>query len=353
MTSYGQSLLLMALDLAQDGRSNELARTLLASVQERGDLAWWPTQRDPLLDDWTDTSVEATALAVRALARHDPKNIVLEKAVRWLLLNRTFGAYWASTKQTAMVLYGLLDYMKARREVPAPTDVDVIVNGALAGHVRLAAPALTAPEPTVITVAAQPGSNTIRIATRGSGTVYWAAEAIYYDTASAQKRTGSQALALQREYFALAPVKVKDRIVYRETAFSGTARPGDLLLVRLTAAGATDWRYLMIEDPLPAGVEAIPNDTLYELERERRDSWFSTREFRDDRAVFFQQRFDRGRYEYTYLLKVVTPGVFRVSPARVSAMYVPDGMAASAATTVTIGTTDSKAGAESLNGGRQ
>ena len=30
-----------------------------------------------------------------------------------------------------------------------------------------------------------------------------------------------------------------------------------MLSVRLTVAGSTDWRYLIVEDPLPAGVEAV------------------------------------------------------------------------------------------------
>ena len=60
------------------------------------------------------------------------------------------------------------------------------------------------------------------------------------------------------------------------------------------------------------------------------------REYRDNRVVFFQQAFSQGRYEYTYLLKAVTPGVFRASPARISAMYVPEGTASSAAQTVTV-----------------
>jgi len=52
--------------------------------------------------------------------------------------------------------------------------------------------------------------------------------------------------------------------------------------------------------------------------------------------VFFQERFDAGRYEFTYLLRVIAPGVFRASPARIAAMYVPDGTASSAAAGLTV-----------------
>jgi len=353
MSAYGSSLLLLALDLAKDPRGTQAAGELEARAERKGDLAWWTTDRDPLLFDFVDTSVEATALAVKALAARDPRHPLLEPAVRWLLLNRTFGAYWASTKQTAIVLMGLLDFMKARRESVADSEIEVFVNGASAGVHRFTAASMTAPDPLQITAPAKAGANGIRLVARGGGAVYWAAQATYYDTRAARERTGSHALALQREYFSLAPVTVKNRLVYRATAFTGNARPGDLLLVRLLAAGARDWRYLMIEDPIAAGTEPVQNDDLYALEQDQRGWRGSRREFRDSRVVFFQERFDAGRYEFTYLLKVIAPGVFRASPASISAMYVPEGAASSAATTITVQAEPGPAAAAPPKGGRQ
>ncbi len=84
---------------------------------------------------------------------------------------------------------------------------------------------------------------------------------------------------------------------------------GDTLAVRLTVGG-NDWKYLMIEDPIPSGTESIARDDLYELD-ERPDwwgRWFSNRELRDDRTTFFNLYFPQGQHEYVYLLKVVNPG---------------------------------------------
>jgi uncharacterized protein YfaS (alpha-2-macroglobulin family) len=155
--------------------------------------------------------------------------------------------------------------------------------------------------------------------------VYWSAAANYYDTASADSRSGSRQLAITRKYALLTPVQLKNRIVYRETPFSGTANPGDVLTVRLTVAGSPEWRYLALEDPLPAGVEPIQDTTAYPLEREAAESWWygSRVEYRDSRTVFFQETFERGRYEYSYLVKVIAPGQFRAIPAQISPMYVP------------------------------
>jgi hypothetical protein len=114
--------------------------------------------------------------------------------------------------------------------------------------------------------------------------------------------------------------------------------PGDVMTVRLTVAGSSDWRYLVIEDPLPAGVEAIQDTTAYPLERRARDRWWSRSrvEYRDSRTVFFQQRFDEGRYEFTYLVKAISSGEFRAVPAQVAPMYVPGVNASSEPQRVTV-----------------
>jgi alpha-2-macroglobulin len=341
MTPYGQALLLLSLDALKDPRAAEVAAGLTGNVQKKGDLAWWVVENDPLLEDLADTSVEATAFVVRALSARDPKSALLEPAVRWLLLNRSHGAWWSSTKQTAMALYGLLDYMQARQQVGADSTVEVVVNGTPVATRAFTPASLTAPDPVVVEAPAAAGVNTVLLRKKGGGTVYWSAAAEYFETAGDPGKTldraGSRRLALTRKYFSLSPVTVKGRIVYREAPLAGAAKPGDLLLVRLDAAGSNDWRYLVIEDPLPAGVEAVRQLRLYELER-KTDFWDgSRREYRDDRIVFFQESFTSGHYQFVYLLKVTTPGVFRAMPAQISAMYVPDATAWSDSLTLTVG----------------
>jgi uncharacterized protein YfaS (alpha-2-macroglobulin family) len=336
LSPYGQALLVLALDAQADRRADDAADLLLGGVQTRGELAWWPSASDPLLEDPSDAAAEATAFAVRALVRRDPENTVAERAVRWLLLNRS-GSYWYTTKRTAMVTYALLDYMQARQDAAAPLTADLFVNGQAAGSHTFAPADLLRPDPFIMRIPAPAGVSELRITKRGSGTLYWTASAAYYDTRTPIERTGSRRLAIGRRYFALTPVDERGRIVYRESPFSGSLSPGDLLLVRLTVAGASDWRYLMIEDPLPAGVEVVQQEGLYPLER-RADRWmgWSRREFRDDRVVFFQESFGTGRYEYQYLVKATIPGEFKALPAQITPMYVPDAAASSDALDVRV-----------------
>ncbi len=96
---------------------------------------------------------------------------------------------------------------------------------------------------------------------------------------------------------------------------------GDIVAVRLALNG-TNWKYLLAEDPIPAGTEFLPNTGLYTLNNKPDwwADWFTRKEFHDDRAAFFNTDFG-GRREYVYLLKVVNPGKFVISPAQAGPMY--------------------------------
>ena len=96
---------------------------------------------------------------------------------------------------------------------------------------------------------------------------------------------------------------------------------GDIVAVRLALSG-TNWKYLLAEDPIPAGTEFLPNTGLYTLNNKPDwwADWFTRKEFHDDRAAFFNTDFAQPR-EYVYLLKVVNPGKFVISPAQAGPMY--------------------------------
>ena len=78
-------------------------------------------------------------------------------------------------------------------------------------------------------------------------------------------------------------------------------------------------------------MEAIQDTTAYPLERPAATSWWygSRVEYRDAKTVFFQETFESGRYEYSYLVKVISPGQFRAIPAQITPMYVPGVTASS------------------------
>ena len=107
------------------------------------------------------------------------------------------------------------------------------------------------------------------------------------------------------------------------TPLAGEIQSGDLIVVKLRITGKAA-RHLMLEDPIPSGaeqIEAVGNLNLRYGESNWTD-WYSAREFRDRRTVFFLDRFD-GDATFQYAMRVHIPGEFVVPPARAELMYRP------------------------------
>ncbi|MBZ5620829.1 MAG: alpha-2-macroglobulin [Acidobacteriia bacterium] len=326
LSPYGMALLGLALEQVKDARAGDIASALEGSAQQDQAVAWWPATRDEMLDFSADVTPEATAYVLKFLAHQRASSPLLPKAALWLMEHRNEGYFWSTTKQTAMVIYGLTDFLKATNELNPNLNVTVAVNDSPAVTRKLdSATDLAAPEVVLDDAELQPGVNHIRITTSGQGRLYYSTRAEYYSTDDKLQKTGTVSLNLLRDYFRLVPAKDGEKIVYDMAALTGPAAPGDIIAVRLTATGS-GWNYVMIEDPIPAGTEFIERDNVYEL-RNKPPWWlyyFSRRELHDDRMALFQTHLPQGQHEYFYLLKVVNPGIFRVSPARIGPMYQPD-----------------------------
>jgi alpha-2-macroglobulin len=326
MSPYGLALLGLALERAKDNRAGEIAIMLESRAEQDPEQAWWTASRDPLLDFSIDATPEATAYVAKFLSHQRAGSPLLPKAALWLMNHRNEGYWWSSTKQTAMVIYGLTDYLKSTNELKPNLTATVFVNDKPVLTRKMdSATSLNQPGFTLDESALAAGANHVRVTTSGAGRLYYSVRAEHYSTEDRLQKSGSVSLNLLRDYFRLVPSRSGDRIVYDTVPLTGPVAPGDVLAVRLTVTGS-EWKYMMIEDPIPAGTEFIERDNLYEI-RNRPPWWqyfFTRRELHDDRLAIFQTYFPQGQQQYFYLLKVVNPGTFQVSPARVGPMYQSD-----------------------------
>jgi uncharacterized protein YfaS (alpha-2-macroglobulin family) len=120
--------------------------------------------------------------------------------------------------------------------------------------------------------------------------------------------------------------------------------------VKLTVIAPAERHYAVVEDLLPAGLEAIDArlrtvdpglKARLDAERlaaERRTGgptyiapWFKWYyspwqhvELRDDRVALSADRLPKGVYEYVYYARATAPGDFFVAPARAEQTYFPD-----------------------------
>ncbi len=322
---YGRALLAMALKLRRDDkRAREIAAEIERTATGDNALASWESRRKAMLDFAETNDTEATALSLKALARIKPDSPLLPRVARWLVSNRPRGYYWQSTKDTAFAIFGLIDYLKVSKELSPNYDVEVYLNGenVLTQHISSVGASQTF---TIDRKGGElPAANEVRVVKRGAGMAYVSASLDYYTGEEDVAARGSADLNVTREYLKLSVVEDGYKLKWNTAPLSGAIHSGDILVVRLKLSGSKA-RHLMIEDPIPAGaeqVESVGNLNLdYSSGRDWTD-WYSSREFRDNRTVFFLDYFD-GNATFQYAMRVQVPGQFRVAPTLVELMYRP------------------------------
>jgi hypothetical protein len=326
LSDEGLALTGLALAAAGDGRAKQAADLLEKKAHATDVDAYWVGTYDGLLDFWDDTSPETTAFALKLLLVEDRSSGLMPKAARWLAEHRD-GDYWYSTKQTSMVIQGLTDYLAVSGELANTSDVEVLVNGASVGKRHFGPEdAFASPWQIKVTAAQAGNGGQVTIRKSGNGITYWSAENNWYSADRKAFQQGQLTLNITRDYYLLQKRQDKptDPITYDLVPLKGPVHVGDIVAVRL-ALGGTSWKYLLAEDPIPAGTEFLPESGLYTINHKPDwwADWFTRKEFHDDRAAFFNTDFSVHR-EYVYLLKVDNLGTFQISPADAGPMYQPN-----------------------------
>jgi uncharacterized protein YfaS (alpha-2-macroglobulin family) len=280
---------------------------------------------------WSEGGVEATAFALRALLAVAPEHPLVEPAAAWLIENRR-GAQWKSTRDTAIVLLALNDYLRVSGELEADLDFAVYVNDRrLVERSFTAADVFRAPSRIQVDPSwLRDGGNEIRIArTRGESSLYFAAEARFFSLEEPITPAGER-IVVGREYLRLAPQPtllagpVYDRLPVGD---GDRVRSGARIETALTIEAKNHFEYLMFEDLKPAGFEAIAlrsGETLRARRVDGREERPVYAELRDRKLALFIDQLPEGTWEIRYEMRAQTPGAFHAMPLIGQAMYVPE-----------------------------
>lgn len=221
---------------------------------------------------WSDGGVEATAFALRALLAIDPQNKLIEPVTNWLLKGRR-GAQWSNTRDTAITVLALNDYLRVTKELSPELEYEVTVNGTsiakrkVSGAEVFAAPSRFAVDTKLI----KDGANNIRIQRKGEGPIYFAAEAKFFSLEEPIPASGNE-IFVKREYFKLVgrPTLLKGLLYYKVPLLDGeTVKSGERIETVLTIEAKNNYEYLLFEDLKPAGFEAVAvrsGESLYARE---------------------------------------------------------------------------------------
>ncbi len=141
----------------------------------------------------------------------------------------------------------------------------------------------------------------------------------------------------------LQPLDDKGDPVGGPLASDATVEAGQLVRVTLRLTSPTTRSYIVVDDALPAGLEALNAafDTAPDAARQAsgQTRWwgsFNHTEIRDDRVLLFADRLLAGAHSYTYLARATTPGTFVHPPVQAEAMYSPEVMGRTASGRLTV-----------------
>ena len=125
--------------------------------------------------------------------------------------------------------------------------------------------------------------------------------------------------------------------VIRQDDGTWVIKAGARVRVRLTMVADNRRYHVALVDPLPAGLEIInpalavsgsipqdPNSAESQYGWWWWWPWYEHQNMRDERAEAFTSLLWDGVFEYTYIARATTPGVFVVPPAKAEEMYSPE-----------------------------
>lgn len=341
LSAYGLALTALTYKELDDTAQAELyLDELLGKLTERGAVAYWEGGGQPY--SWTDDRTQATAYGLLALSTLRPDDARLPKVVNWLLLNRE-GARWTSTKDTAAVIKAALALAATTGESAAEHLVTVHLNDQSSKTVRVTG---NATESLSVPLAGfNRGANLVTVTVSGktplylSGAVRFVAE----QPAFAPENSG---LGITRRYQKLLPVYHEKTATYhyRRVPIRGALQSGDYVLVTVNIKPKDAYRYLLVNDPLPAGFRVVEEDQAFRIEGMRpRYGWdffgwnyyYDGRQIRDSQIDFYFG-YLASPTTFTYILRAETPGRYSALPSHAWLMYEPEVSGRTSDSTLTI-----------------
>lgn len=293
---------------------------------EEGSTAWAGT--------WS-SDVRTTALVLMTLVDGEPEHPFVTKIARFLQTAQKGGRY-RSTQEAAFALMAITELVHAREREAPGFDAKVSLGGkALLAEdfqgrsldvVTTAVPLRTLGSAALPLVFERSGTGVLSY----SAVLRYAKEAMPVDAVD-------RGLAVQRWFEPWMAPQGQGQV--------GKAYAGELLRLRVRIASPQARRFVALDVPLPAGLEAVDaslassarlptvahgddEDGADDEQGEGAEGWywspFSHTELRDDRVVLFSDELPPGVHAAIVAVRATTPGSFVLRPATAEEMYAPE-----------------------------
>ena len=284
---------------------------------------------------WYGSEYEAHGYYLKLLARTNPKSDKASWLVKYLLNNRKNGSYWKSTRDTAIVIEAMADYMRASGEAEPDMTLEILLDGKTVKEVKINKGNLFSFDNKLVLAgdALSTGKHRVEFRKKGKGPLYFNAYLSYFSKEDFITKAGLE-VKVQRKYYKLVKVAKKVKVAgsrgqvveqkvekyeRQEIKNMATVKSGDLIEIELEIDSKNDYEYLIFEDMKAAGFEPFKVRSGY-----IREGLSAYMELRDERVCFFVRWLARGKHSVSYRMRAEIPGKFSALPTRGYAMYAPE-----------------------------
>jgi hypothetical protein len=304
--------LALALDLAVQQNQPELAKRLAADLRGRavttGDRVHWRTAG---FSRWGDDPFEITAMALKALVAFDKEDKLIPGVLSYFVATKR-GNRWNSTKDTAMIVYALCDYLV--RQEQDPRGRPRVAFRCNDGPVHEVDFAQASESRTMVVPAAEvkAGLNRIAFPESSAGMMY-RLTLRYHVTGLAAPQ--NQGIRVVRRFW----------LLHAHGKWSRELKPGDIVprgayvesVVEAVPAEGDDMRFVLVENPRPACCEVVPtSDRRFEQD----GTSYVLREERETLIAYHHEQ-TSGRIVDRCVLHAELAGDYLVPAAHVEMMY--------------------------------
>ncbi len=284
---------------------------------------------------WYGSEYEAEAYYLKLLAANQPKSEVAPRLVKYLINNRKNSNYWNSTRDTALVIEALAEYIQATGEDKPDLTVEIWVDGQKRKEEKITSENLFTYDNAFVLEGESltPGAHTVEVRKSGTGPLYWNGYLSNFTLEDNIRHAGLE-LKVERHYYKLTPADKKievagsrgqavsqrvEKFDRKEIPDLGSVNSGDLLEIELIVDSKNDYEYILFEDMKAAGCEPVALQSGY-----KGNALNAYMELRDNRVSLFVHNLARGKHSLTYRMRAEIPGRFSALPTKASAMYAPE-----------------------------
>ncbi len=338
LTAYGKAVLGLILSKQKDAaRLGDVLKNLdqYLTQDEENQTAYLKLPEDNPWWNWYGSEFEAQGYYLKLLAASEPKSEKTSRLVKYVINNRKHATYWNSTRDTAICVEALADYLTASGEDNPDMKLEILVDGKKAKEVEINASNLFSFDNKLVITGKNitSGKHTVEFKKTGKGPIYFNAYVTNFTMEDHITKAGLE-VKVDRKYYKLIPVdkKIKaegdrgqsvdqkvEKYERQELPDLSMLKSGDLVEVELSFESKNDYEYILFEDMKPAGFEPVDVQSGY-----TKKGFQAYMELRDERVCFFCRTLPRGNNSIAYRMRAEIPGSFNALPTKATGMYAPE-----------------------------